>query len=474
MKNLGKIFVIFLLSWHTLFAGVKSSVDNHLVTLGEGVTYTLTLSGDKIEEPNIDQLCGEDILSTSSQTSVTILNGKYSKNYILSYRFMPTKNCTINPKKVVIDGKTHQTKKIKIKVVATKKDADFILNLSTKKKDLYVGEEFDLSLTFKQKIGSNAVDSKFETPKFKGFWLKSQSKVKRHKDGEFSVTKIIYHLAPQRVGKLSLGRVKLDVASRVNGRDVWGSFIPNIKWRSYFSNLLTLNIKPIPDGANLIGNFSIDAKVDKTKIEINQAVNLSIKIKGEGNLEDIDSFSPKIVGANIFNEKPIVKNGIFIQKMAIVSDSSFTIPSFKLKYYDKKTKTVKTIKTKEIKIEVLGVPKSKELVMKKAQEIKPDIKEKQVVVEKLVISKTYIILAFIVGLLLGVVLMSLKKGIRFEKKQTLNLKDTKLLMIKLLPFREDKEVQEIVDALERNLYGGDDTKVDKKLLKTIIKKYKIV
>lgn len=83
--------------------------------------------------------------------------------------------------------------------------------------------------------------------------------------------------------------------------------------------------------------------------------------------------------------------------------------------------------------------------------------------------------AFIAGLLLGILIMVFMKPVKFfQKEKTVNLNDEKLLLIKLLPYRDkDEAVKKIVDILESNLYSSKKEKIDKKLVKELLKKYNI-
>ncbi len=472
MKNLGKILFIIFLIPQAIFAGVVASVDSKNVELGDMITYSLDLTGEEIERPVIYGICGEDVISTSSSTSIKIVNGAYTKTYILSYKFMPKKSCKIKSIDVEIDGKIEKTKTIDIVVskAIVSKDANFSLTLSTNKKEIYVGEPFVLTLMLKQKDGAEAVDSKYIAPNLKGFWVKGESKPTRVKQDGYTITQIMYKMAPQREGVLSISPAQMRIASRSKAKDSWGSFIPNIKWKSYFSNELAITAKALPNGVDLIGDFSIDAEVSSTDVNANEAVNVTIKVLGDGNLEDIKTFKPYIDGVSIFDEKIVVQNTNLTQKIAFVADEDFVIPAFSLKFFDLQTKQIKTISTKTINIKVKNAKPKQEL------NIQRDEKQETVVVNKVIekeLDKFWVLLAFIVGLVIGILLMFFKplKLLKSEKK--LNIKDHKLLLVKLLPYKDDEEVRKIVDILENNLYSQDKQEFDKKHLKEMIAKYRI-
>jgi len=477
MKNLGKIVVLIFLVPFALFGNIRATVDNSNVELGDTVTLNLNLSGDDIAKPNLYTICDSDIVSSSSQTSVSIVNGKYTKEYILSYQFVPQSSCVIKPIELMIDGKKEKTKSINIKVGAVKasKDSEFSLELKTDKKEFYVGESFTLTLLLKQNKQTNAVDSKFTPPSMKGFWVKGESKPTRYDEGDYIVTRVDYLLAPQRVGELNIDKAKLKIAHRANGSNSWNSFISNIKWKTYFSNQITIDAKPLPNGVSLIGDFKIKASVDKTSVNAGEAINITVEVDGAGNLEDIKSFKPYIDGVSVFDEKIVIDGDKLTQKLAFVSDNSFTIPPFSIKYFDSKTKKVKAIKTKEIKIVVKNTKHNENLVIKKELKITP-VSNNSEVLNVTNISYIYIAIATLIGFMVGIFVMVIKpwKVMFKDKAKKVSIKDPKQLFIKLLPFKDDKDVQKILDSLEKHIYSNQPLDVDKKVLKEVMFNHQII
>ena len=471
MKNLGKIILILFLIPHTLFGAVNASVDSHTVVLGDTVTLSLDVSGSDVQRPNIQRICDSDVTSSGSQTNIQMINGSYQKTYTLTYQFMPTKSCKIEPIELTIDGAAEKTQQIEITVkpADTSRDAEFMLSLHSDKKDVFVGEPFDITLLFKQKNGAGAVDSSFVPPSLKGFWVKNESKPNRYQDGDYTVTKVTYKVAAQRTGKLSVGKAQMKIAKRVNNRDMWGSFMPQVKWRSYFSNELEFDVKPLPGGVDLAGTFSINAKADKKEINANEAVNVTVEVEGNGNLEDIKSFKPYIDGVNVFDEKIVINGSKLTQKLAFVGDSDFVIPSFTLKSYDPKTKEIKSVSTKEIKIKVKNAKPKANLTIKRDEG--SDLAK--VKATKTEFSTYWSVLGFFIGLVFGILLMLLRPWKYLQKKKTFSIKDNRVLLVKLLPYKNDEEVQKIVDILEKNIYSNEKVEPDKKVLKEIIKKYNI-
>ena len=472
MINLGKLILLLLLIPYALYGGVTASVSSSTVTLGEEVTLNLKVSGENIQRPTIYTICDSDVTSTGSQTSIQIVNGDYQKSYILNYQFVPQKSCEIKPIEIEIDGVTEVTKPIKIKVKAmdVAKDSEFVLILQSSKKEVFVGEQFEIVLLFKQRAGANAVDSKFVSPDLKGLWVKEEKDSERYEQGEYTITKLSYIVSAQRAGKQKITPAQMKIASRDAGKDSWGAWIPQIKWRTYFSNELSLDVKPLPAGVDLVGDFTISAVVDKNTINVNEAVNITVTVKGIGNLEDIKTFKPYIDGVNSFDEKIRIRGAKLSQKIALVSDKDFIIPPFTLKFFNPKTSKIQTIQTKAIPIKVHGAKLNQELKIKRETENRPVVSTSNT---ESGVDMVWIVLAFIGGIALGVLVMLLKPWKLLIKEKQTSIKDPKVLLIKLFPYKDDEEVQKIVDILEKNIYSNENIEIDKKVLKTVLTKYNI-
>lgn len=482
MKNLGKIFLCVLLGSVPLLAKVEASLDRSVVFSGEMVSYKLSISGEDIQRPTLGSICGNEIVATGSQTSIESINGRYSKTYTLSYQFMPQESCVIEPVSVSVDGKveTSNPVKLKVKEPSQQKDAPFVLSLKSAKESLYVGEPFELILTLTQKVGAEAIDSRFKAPDFKGFWVKSEEEPIRSDNGEEIVTTLIYQLAPQREGNISIDAAQLQVASRVSQINSWGSFSPQVQWRNYYSNKINLKVNAIPNGAKLIGDFSISTTLSKTEIGQNEPLNLEVVVEGVGNLEDIKSFKPYINGVSVFDEDIIIKGEKLTQKMAFVSAEDFTIPAFELVYYNTKTEKVQKIVTEPIEIRVTGdAPKQKVEIERSSSQEHPVVLEQtdSQEIQKEEQSSSLLVSLFaaglVVGIFIGMALLYFVPKVMRKKSKSLDISDEKLLLVKLLPYKEQEGVQEMIDTLEQNIYSQQKTPLDKKRLKELLKRYEI-
>jgi len=471
LNTILKLLFLLLISSFALYGGVVAKVDAKRVELGDVVTLSLIVSGEDVTRPNVQRVCDSDVISTSTQTNMQIINGSVSKSFTLNYTFMPQKSCKIEPVEIEIDGKVERSNPLEIEVAlqSMTKDADFTLTLSSDKKELFVGEPFELTLTFKQKRDSEAVDIKFSPPEFKGFWVKSEMQPQRYQDAKDSITKIVYTMAPQRAGELKTTKAQIQIASRSGGANGFSTWIPTIKWKSYFSNELTFDVKPLPSGITIAGDFTISATADKEEVDANEPLNVTIDVIGDGNLEDIKSFKPSIEGVAVFDEKISIEKDVLTQRIAFVSERDFVIPSFSIKYFDPKTKETKIASTKEISIKVKNAKPQEVLNIKKHEtqsEVSEDLKAPQI---GIFASLTL----FLSGLALGVLIMFFMKKKNFKREDKRSIKDPKTLLMKLLPFRDDEEVKAMIETLEKNIYSNQNIELDKKILRKIKERYKI-
>ena len=478
MKSLGRNFILFIFLTTSLFAGVSAKLSPEMATIGDVVTYSLKITGSDITEPSLYQLCGENIISTGSRTNIEMIGTDYKKTRTFVYQFIAKKSCTIDPVEVNIDGKS--VKSNSVDLIVHKQDAklgqSFILSYDVSKKDLYVGESVKVTLTLKQRKDISVVDNKFIPSDFKGFWKKSESQPVRESDGAYVSTKVEYILTPQREGNLTISPAELRVASRVNATGWSPAFMPQIQWKSYFSNEINLDVKPLPNNAKLIGDFTIEATVDKTTVNANEAVNVVVKVQGDGNLEDIESFKPYVDSVNVFDEKIENNGNLLTQKLVFVGDHDFTIPPFMLTYFDTQTKKLKRIQTKPIKVTVKGsANKPEQTLTIKKEEVPLENVEQKDEEKQEGLNLLYILFALVIGIFIGISIMILKEK-QSNKTETrkFSIKDEKLLLIKLLPYKEsDDEIRKVVEILEKNIYSNEKENIDKKMLKELIKKYNI-
>lgn len=466
ISTLGKIFFIVLLT-NSLYANVKAKLSTKSFYEGDSVKLIIEAQGNNIEFPNLTQIEGFPVIGTGSSSQTSIINGNVKKYKTLRYTFYPTKSIDIPPIEVKIDGKVYKTQTLhlnKIKPTASKKGDMFELILKTSKKKAYVGEPIILTLQFKYKNGANIIDANLPDFSMNNFWVKKLNSPKPYKKGGYVIYDSNYLIFAQKSGKITLPNQKIDIATRNR------SFLTN--WQKIFSNAKELEITPLPKGVSILGEYKIEGSVDNQIVEANKPVNLTISLEGFGNIDDIDPFKLELLDEVVYDSKPEIKSfikkdrygGKFIQKISIVGEKDFTIPSVKFSYFDMKTKTIKTIKTKPFNIKVKGQIKKETPKI----ETNDSLYEEPKVIVKTVESNSKYIFA-IVGFVLGgtIVYFILTRNREKEKiekpisKKIKQAKGDKELYNILLPYSQNEEITTYIRILEENIYSNSEIKIDK-------------
>jgi hypothetical protein len=470
---LGKILLLFIFTLE-VFAQVSARVDKSQFFLGDSVTLSIQASGEDVVFPNITKIGDFSVEGSSQSQQISIINGKKTVSKTVQYTFSPNKSMLIPSFTINMKNTKHTTNEIAIEMVEPTISSihdPIQLEVKTNKNSYYVGEPIISTVYFRYKNNVEVVDAKLDPFEPEGFWKKEMQSPKPKQINGFITYQINNLLFAKKSGEIEIPNQIINVAKR-DPRNF-------IRWEKVFSNKLNLDIKPLPNGINNIGNFTIDASVDKNKIDANEPINLTITLDGNGNFEDINQFSLNMPKQVLYSSKPeiqtsVVKNklmGNFVQKISIISDESYTIPPIAFSYFDATTKKIKTIQTKKIDIEVKKSSKKPAPTIETLQtKIEPQVVTKIEYVEKdSNLKYIFGIVGFIVGVILTFVLFKTKRSKTSKEdtpliKQIKKAKDDKTLYDILLPYIQDETIQLYIKELENNLYNKGTTTLNKKAL----------
>jgi len=483
ISNLGRI-LFFIFMPIMMFAQVSASLDKIAVIKGDSATYTITATGDDIEFPKLASIEGHPVVGTSTSTSISIINGNMQKVKKVSYTFTPEYTFTIPNYSIIVDGKEEQTEPIKIKVIkptASTSNDDLQLFLKIDKTEAYVGEALKATIVFKYKVGIDIIDIALEDFKIKHFFLKTLDQTKPYEENGFIVLKQSYLLFPQLAGDYTIDKQLINVAIR--------EYRTNMKrWTKVYSKELNLKIKPLPSNLSIQGDYTISASVDKLQTKANDPINLTLTIKGSGNIDDIEEFKLDMQNEVVYSTKPTINtfikdgkySGTFTQKISIIADKDFTIPSIEFKYFDIKNKKVKTIKTKSFDIKVKGSSKAIAPSIQTNQNINTNtVQVAPKIVYKYKESNPYLKYIFAsIGFVLGVIATYLLLNKKTKKQDTRELsirikkaKNDKDLYNILLPYSHNIKIVDIIKKLEENIYNKGSNKINKDDLYDIVEDY---
>ena len=503
MQNLGKHNIQkLLLACIMLFSlahanGVKATVANSEIVAGNMAQLRIKVTGNKAEFPNIRYINGAEVLGRheSQNNSFTIINGttKSEHSITLVLTFAPQKNMTIPSYEVMIDGKVYHTDPVDLKVVEPSApnmgNNKFSLQLRSDKKTVMVGEPFLATVYFSLQHGVRLSENpQYNKPEFKGFFAKEVGEEKSYNEGKRQVTELRYILTPQSEGNFTVGpaTAKIGVADR-NRRDMFGRFF-GTTWVPIASNTLTVEVKEKPKESDLVGSFSIEKRLDTQSVKANKPVNLTVKITGNGTLEDFEFPGFEIDGVTVYSDDAVITTDLsnnsiqstYVKRFAFISDHDFSIPSRVISVYDTKSNTVKKLEVPSYDIKVEG-PKMSTPVLQTAStsntgKVQTNIKlpetsmldgEEESVEPKQVEWWTTL-LAFISGLMV-MYLFKYVPSMKWKKKGS-TANETEALKILYAHINESKEIEEMVRKLYAKKNGDKNIKIDKKSLKEMLEK----
>jgi len=110
-------------------------------------------------------------------------------------------------------------------------------------------------------------------------------------------------------------------------------------------NPVTLTVKPLPKGTQIVGDFTLDYTIKTHQAKAYEALPFQMTLKGNGYPPLIEHLIPKDVNFTLFTEKPILHSTADAQgthssvtyPMALSDHQDFTLPAITLKAFNPKT-----------------------------------------------------------------------------------------------------------------------------------------
>ncbi|MCX6281427.1 MAG: BatD family protein [Bacteroidetes bacterium] len=377
------------------------------VSVGESftLTYTLNNQGSDFRGPRLN---GFDIISgpfTSTSSSIQSINGRttMSVRYSFQYILQANKEGTfdIPPATIMVDRRTITSNAISIKVMKNASGQnpgggnqynqnpqqqgsvqtgtnDIMLKAFISNPNPMQGE--GITLIYKIYLKPTIAGINFtnvKDPSFPGFWSqklsKDNEKLKQYTqviDGQQYIVADLkkFTLFPLKSGKFIIEPMELDCQARVQqkGRARTGDpFFDDFFNDSFFnnsvatiernlkSNLLNVNVKPIPstgvpdDYAGAVGNFTFHTELDRTKVKTNEAINLKCVVSGEGNLQlidklniifppDFETYDPKISNDIRSSDKGVSGSQVFEYLIIPRKPGTFNLKPISFSFFDLK------------------------------------------------------------------------------------------------------------------------------------------
>ncbi len=346
--------------------------------------------------------------STSSSTSISIVNGQMSQDvsYTYTYILLAPKEgkYTIQPAEVIVNGKSYKSNSLSIEVVkgnapvASTQQAqqnydqgstsspsvsgdDVFIRLQVNKNNVYQGEQLIASIYIYTRLNIVGFEE-LKFPTMSGFWsddLETPNQIQLRQEyinGQLYNVGLLKRviLSPNRSGTLTIEPVQATVVvqQRVQNRrrsifdDFFASY-QNVS-KKLVSPPVTINVKSLPENkpepfSGGVGSFQLETRIDNTQLKTNEAFTYTIKLSGSGNIKLLDIPKPKFPSDfEVYEPKTTeniqIKDGV-TQGSKTISyiviprhHGQFTVPGLTFHYFDLKTKTYKTLQTENINIQV--------------------------------------------------------------------------------------------------------------------------
>ena len=364
--------------------------------MGDVITLNIEIKGGndigEIDLSGIEKNF-EILNGPSEQNNYQWINGKEKKSKTLSWNIAPNRlgRLKIPALSVIVDNRKLKGNSILIQVAKTSQNQtkDVFIFVDLDKESAFLGEQ--VTLTYKlykrQDINIVSIDH-FVMPDFKGFWYEELYTPQRLQYNSQSVliNGLKYQVA--NLGQRALFpivsesheippikvKIKIEVKNKKRKRDVFfdpffDSFFSETKTKILTTENEIIKIKtfPIPrpeDFTGAVGDFNINANIDRDKLIVNEGITFKIEMSGTGN---IGLFSlPKIIFPDFIEvfkptesfKKDKFRNqltGTKIWEYILIPRKSgeITIPQMKMSIFDPKINNWKSISTKPFNLQVL-------------------------------------------------------------------------------------------------------------------------
>jgi hypothetical protein len=294
------------------------------------------------------------------------------------------------------------------------------------------------------------------------------------KDG-YQIQEIEYIATPLQEGNFSITPAQVKVAIAQQGRrNFFGGF--GAKWYKTLSNPLKIAVLPQAEESDVVGEFKVETKVETKEVKANKPVNLTIKIEGNGNLQNFEIPKYKIDGVTVYSDEAKIDTkvvdgklySIFTQSFALISYEDFSIPAQSFTAYSPKEKKVKTLKVKGFDIKVKKSAYQKAMSNSGAGLVQSQtpISSKEVIIEKIVEVETIQWWMLLIAFFLGILFMYLGRFI--PKKLTKSYNEEEALKLLYGHMNAGKDIEEMVRKLYAKKRGDKSVKIDKKALREMV------
>jgi hypothetical protein len=350
-------------------ATVQLSADRTSLSVGE--TFTLQIraeaTGGRVEPFEPPNLSGFDVISRQLSTPMSFQFGFGGRTQVVQSSTIQTLGLLarrpgryeLGPARVVVGGRRFESNRLSVVVVpagqkpppaplqggfapgtdpdATPEppadplapptgrldgaqfDPEAFLRTVVDKREPWVGEQVTVTIYLYVRSGIRSAPTASREPTAEGFWVhdllppqRSLEATEQNVDGTPFRVYVMRRFAafPLRTGTLTIGAMTLDVPTGTVF-DLFGATPQRSLRREGLPLTITARTLPEtgrPAGEARVGRYTVEASLDRTQVATGDAVTLTARVRGTGNLRDVRIATPAIDGLSFL--EPQIKDEI--------------------------------------------------------------------------------------------------------------------------------------------------------------------
>ncbi|MEM7414636.1 MAG: BatD family protein [Gemmatimonadota bacterium] len=372
--------------------------------IGVGGTFALNVEVTGTQDVRRDPLLPDisafaQYLGSNTQSSTRMAGGRTTVSFTIQYRYqaLTEGTYTIPSFSVEAGGQAYATEPVEVAIAATPvagsggasgvSSEDLFITAEASSTSVLEGQPFILEYRIWTRVDVTNFGMT-RVPEPEGFWVEDvtpegQPTVEqRARNGVQYATAIIRRVAliPTGAGPREIEPIGVEAQVRVRGSrdpfsDVFGRsslFGTSSLPVTVLANPLTIDVRPLPGGApepysGIVGALDVDASVDRDSIDANDAVTLTVRVTGSGNVraiptptldlpDDFEVFPPEVSERVASTGQGLSGSKTFEYVLIPRAPGSREIPAIDFGYYDVGAGGYRTATSEPIPLSVAGTP----------------------------------------------------------------------------------------------------------------------
>jgi hypothetical protein len=300
-----------------------ASLDRSSAGIGETVTLNIEVGDESVDEPDFSPLMADFVvLGTSTNHSLSIVNGRREAHTILGVALSPRREGHLTIPALVIGGQRTQPVSLDVatssSTSASATDRPVVLEGKAEPTQAYVGQQIDYTLRLYFAV--NLADGQLGDPTAEGAEVRRVGQDANYQSmrggRRFNVIERHYAIFPQRAGSLDIQPPTFQ-GTAVDPTDA-GSFFGAGAPVNAVAERLRVNVRERPASAPDVAwiparelKLSVEGLPADGKGRVGQPITLTMRLDAVGMpFEALPALSlPKIDGADVYPDKAITGGG---------------------------------------------------------------------------------------------------------------------------------------------------------------------